>query len=153
MDKISDLQIGKAGEYLVCADLILHGHIAFPSEQGLPYDVVFEWKGKLLKVQVKTTRTSKNIPQRKNPVKGYIFNIKRRGKNNHSRTSNDTCDIFALVALDTKIIGYLPNTNVKETMNFRTEKFRGQYRVEDSGTYLESLTLEMCLDDIRNEVW
>ena len=32
------LQIGKAGEYLVCADLIMKGFIAFPSEQGLPYD-------------------------------------------------------------------------------------------------------------------
>ena len=30
------LQIGKAGEYLVCADLIMKGFIAFPSEQGLP---------------------------------------------------------------------------------------------------------------------
>jgi hypothetical protein len=153
MNNISDLQIGKAGEYLVCADLILQGHIAFPSEQGLPYDVVFDYKDRLYKVQVKTTRTSRNIPQRKNPVKGYIFNIKRRGKGNHSRTTNDSCDMFALVALDTKIIGYLPNTDVKETMNFRTEKFRGTYRVEDSGTYIESLTLEMCLDNLKKEIW
>jgi hypothetical protein len=153
MNNISDLQIGKAGEYLVCADLILQGHIAFPSEQGLPYDVVFDYKDRLYKVQVKTTRTSRNIPQRKNPVKGYIFNIKRRGKGNHSRTTNDSCDMFALVALDTKIIGYLPNTDVKETMNFRAEKFRGTYRVEDSGTYIESLTLEMCLDNLKKEIW
>ena len=32
------LQIGKAGEYLVCADLIMKGFIAFPSEQGLSFD-------------------------------------------------------------------------------------------------------------------
>lgn len=143
--EINDLQIGKAGEYLVCADLILQGHIAFPSEQGLPYDVVFDYQGKIFKVQVKTTRTSKDIPQRKIPVKGYIFNIKRRGKGNKSRTSESTCDLFALVALDTKIIGYLPNKDVRETMNFRCEKFRGTYRVENSGTYLETMTLERCL--------
>ena len=49
------LQIGKAGEYLVCADLIMKGFIAFPSEQGLPYDVLLDNGKKLLKVQVKTT--------------------------------------------------------------------------------------------------
>ena len=38
----SELQTGKEGEYLVCADLILKGLIAFPSEQGLPYDVVVD---------------------------------------------------------------------------------------------------------------
>ena len=37
---IGHLECGKAGEYLVCADLILKGYIAYPSEQGLPYDVV-----------------------------------------------------------------------------------------------------------------
>lgn len=156
MENINDLQIGKAGEYLVCADLILQGHIAFPSEQGLPYDVVFDYKGRLFKVQVKTTRTNKDIPQRKIPVKGYIFNIKRCGKRNQSRTTNDSCDLFALVALDTKTIGYLPNTDVKETMNFRCEKFRGKYRDENidtipTGRYLEDFTLEQCLKAL--EIW
>ena len=142
--EINDLQIGKAGEYLVCADLILKGHIAYPSEQGLPYDVVFDKGGKLFRVQVKTTRSPRNM-QRVNPVRGYIFNIKRRGKGGRKSTSKYTCDLFALVALDTRVIGYLPNTDVRETMNFRSEEFRGTYRVEKSGTYLEELTLEKCL--------
>jgi len=43
-----ELQIGKAGEYLVCADLILKGFIAYPSEQGLPYDVFLDIDGKLI---------------------------------------------------------------------------------------------------------
>lgn len=80
-----------------------------------------------------------------NAIEGYIFNIKRRGKGNKKRTSQKTCDIFALVALDEKIIGYLPNKDVRETMIFRCEKFRGTYRVENQGTYLEELTLEKCL--------
>jgi hypothetical protein len=46
------LQIGKAGEYLVCADLILKGFVSFPSEQGLPYDVLLDTGEKLLKIQV-----------------------------------------------------------------------------------------------------
>ncbi len=44
--KLSELAVGKAGEYLVCADLILRGHVAFPSEQGLPYDIVNSKKAK-----------------------------------------------------------------------------------------------------------
>jgi hypothetical protein len=153
MENINDLQIGKAGEYLVCADLILKGFIAFPSEQGLPYDLVFERNNKLYKVQVKTTRKSKNIPQRKTPIPAYIFNIKRRGKHNKPRTSMNTCDIFALVALDSKVIGYLPNKKVKETMNFRCKEFFGKYKDENintrpRGTYLHNLTLDKCLDQI-----
>ena len=56
------LQIGKAGEYLVCADLIMKGFIAFPSEQGLPYDVLLDTGEKLLKVQVKTTEKPRKVP-------------------------------------------------------------------------------------------
>lgn len=138
------LQIGKAGEYIVCADLILNGFVAYPTEQGLPYDVVFDYNGRLFKVQVKTTQSPRNM-QRKIPVKGYIFNIKRCGKRNTKKTSEQSCDIFALVALDTKIVAYLPNKDVRETMNFRCDKFRGQYRVANSGTYFETLTLDRCL--------
>lgn len=144
-DKAFDaLKIGKAGEYIVCADLILKGHIAFPTEQGLPYDVVFDYNGRLFKVQVKTTQSPRNL-HRKNPVQGYVFNIKRCGKRNIKKTTSNSCDIFALVALDTKTVAYLPNKDVRETMNFRCEQFRGKYRVANSGTYFETLTLEKCL--------
>ena len=49
MKVITDLQIGKAGEYLVCADLILNGYVAFLSEQGLPFDIVLDYNNKLYK--------------------------------------------------------------------------------------------------------
>jgi hypothetical protein len=147
---IDDLQIGKAGEYLVCADLITKGYVAYPSEQGLPYDVVMDFNGRLIKIQVKTTRGLRNVPQRKIPVNAYIFNIKRRGKNNSNRHTSTSCDLFALVALDTKEIGYLPNREVKDTMNFRCGRLRGNYKDENinttpTGKYLEDLTLENCL--------
>jgi hypothetical protein len=147
---VDDLQCGKAGEYLVCADLIIKGFVAYPSEQGLPYDVVMDYNGKLLKVQVKTTRGLRNLPQRKIPVNCYIFNIKRRGKGNKQRTTENTCDLFALVALDTKEIGYMLNKDVKETMNFRATGLNGKYRDENIngqkiGRYLSDFKLEDCL--------
>ena len=122
MDVLEDLQIGKAGEYLVCANLILSGYVAYPSEQGLPYDVVMDFNGRLIKIQVKTTRGWRNIPQRKTPISAYVFNVKRRGKLNGNRHTKESCDVFALVALDTMEIGYLPNKDVKGTMNFRCKE-------------------------------
>ena len=50
-----ELQIGKAGEHLVCFDLIIQGYNAFLADQGLPFDILIERRGKLLKVQVRST--------------------------------------------------------------------------------------------------
>lgn len=147
---IGDLQIGKAGEYLVCADLILKGYVAYPSEQGLPYDVVLDTGDRLVKVQVKTTRTHKQTPQRVNNHNTYAFNVKRRGKKNRELHTATSCDLFALVALDERVVGYLPNADVRQTMFFRVEGLRGSYRDENidtpvRGRYLTDLKLEDAL--------
>jgi hypothetical protein len=133
MNEINDLQIGKAGEYLVCADLILNGYIAFLSEQGLPFDIVLNINGKLLKIQVKTTRKAKHIPQRKTDIPAYIFHIGNNGKMNRRKKYDvNQVDIFALVALDTKRIAYLPYFNTQTTMNFRVPELKGKYHDEQA---------------------
>ena len=121
------LQIGKAGEYLVCADLIMKGFIAFPSEQGLPYDILLDTGEKLLKVQVKTTEKARSVQQRKNPIPAYIFSIKRAGSNGKTRYEEKEIDLFALVCLDTMQIGYLTNKEMPTTINIRVDAFRGSY--------------------------
>ena len=121
------LQIGKAGEYLVCADLIMKGFIAFPSEQGLPYDVLLDTGEKLLKVQVKTTEKARLVQQRSNPIPAYIFHIKRAGANGKTRYEEKEIDLFALVCLDTMQIGYLTNKEMPTTINIRVDAFRGSY--------------------------
>ena len=119
--KIDDLQIGKAGEYLVCADLILKGYIAFPAEQGLHYDVVLAVENRLYKIQVKTTRKPIPVPQRVKRTDKYCFNIRRCGKGGrHSYKSGDV-DIFALVSMDTKTIGYIKESEARQTMFFLPE--------------------------------
>lgn len=148
--EINDLQAGKAGEYLVCADLIIKGYVSFPSEQGLPFDVVMEHKGKLIKIQVKTTRGLRALTQRKTATHAYQFNIKRCGKDNKKFRTNYSCDLFALVALDSKEIGYMVNKDVKQTMNFRPITLRGMYKDERTnrvvtGRYLSTFTLEKAL--------
>jgi len=121
------LQIGKAGEYLVCADLILKGFVSFPSEQGLPYDVLLDTGEKLLKVQVKTTEKPRIIPQRDKESYAYIFNIKRCGKNGKNKYQTNEIDLFALVCIDTKKIGYLISKEMPETINIRVDSLKGNY--------------------------
>ena len=117
------LQIGKAGEYLVCADLIMKGFIAFPSEQGLPYDVLLDNGDKLLKVQVKTTEKQRLITQeRANPIPVYSFNIKRAGNGGKTRYGLNEIDLFALVCLDTMSIGYLKNNEMPTTINILQQR-------------------------------
>lgn len=124
-----ELQLGKAGEYLVCADLILKGFVAFPSEQGLPYDVLLDTGNKLMRIQVKTTAGVRSIPQRNKESKAYIFGIKLRGKN-RDKINND-CDLFALVCLDTMKIGYVTGADMPSTINIRSDELRGSYYDED----------------------
>jgi hypothetical protein len=127
MITISDMDAGKAGEYIVCADLILAGVTAFPSDQALPFDVVADVNGRLIKIQVKTTRGPRQVPQRIACISSYLFNIKQHGKNKSRIYQAGDVDIFALVALDTKEIGYIPALEVKQTMCFRCPHLESQY--------------------------
>ena len=140
------LQIGKAGEYLVCADLIMKGFIAFPSEQGLPYDVLLDNGNKLLRVQVKTTEKPRFIPQRNVDTKAYIFNVKRAGKKGKTRYSENEIDLFALVCLDTMKIGYVKNIDMPETINLRVDSERGNYH-DEKGVK----DYEMCLKEYKTD--
>jgi hypothetical protein len=149
MENVSDLQLGKAGEYLVCAELILKGYIAFPSEQGLPYDVVADSLGKLIRIQVKTTEKYRASPQRKYYSPSYLFQCRRCGKGGRRSYNDSDFDIMAFVCLQEKIIGYVPIYNVKQTMHFRTKDF--VYKTKnDVGRYIEDFTFEKALNDLQN---
>ena len=126
------LQIGKAGEYLVCADLIVKGFVAYPSEQGLPYDVVLDNGKKLLKVQVKTTSKPRVVPQRKKETKGYVFDIKRTGNGNSKEMKDGDADLLALVCLDTRNVGYLDKSSIRQMVTYRVDALRGTY-YDESG--------------------
>jgi hypothetical protein len=101
------LELGKAAEHLVVADLLLSGHRAYLTDQGLPYDVVFDHNGKLLRVQVKCSCTAKGLPHRPGSAPSYCYHIRRVGKGGKRRIGNDEFDLLALVALDIRKIVYL----------------------------------------------
>jgi len=103
------LEIGKAAEHLVCADLIIQGYRAFLSDQGLPYDAVVDINGRLIRLQIKAACFPRNVNAAgKNERIAYNFSVRRRGKEGQSRLTNSDCDIVALVALDIKTIAYFP---------------------------------------------
>jgi len=103
-----DLEVGKAAEHLVCADLIMSGYRAFLSDQGLPYDILVDVDGALLRVQVKSTRKPKNHDPRTRATPGYFFHLRRSGKGGRRRYPENAFDLYALVALDRQAIAYLP---------------------------------------------
>lgn len=111
------LEVGKAAEYLVCVEAILNGWRAFPSDQGLPYDIVIDDAGKLLRVQVRSTVRARNISGRGRPPRlAYSFSVRRRGKGGLKRLTNDQCDLVALVALDVRTVAWMPVGQVGSTV-------------------------------------
>lgn len=111
MMQVSDLELGKAAEHLVVADLILQGYRAYLSDQGLPYDVVVDLHGTLLRIQVKATREQRPVPQRAAFTPGYLFHVRRAGKGGLRRYSQGEFDILAFVALDIRKIAYMHFTD------------------------------------------
>lgn len=117
-----ELQQGKAGEHLVCADLILRGYNAFLSDQGLPFDIVVEKEGAIWRVQVKTTKGPANYNHKAHYENGKLYSGRRfiyrfglrRGKGGRQRATLGGVDVFAFVALDTRQIAYV---RVEELIN------------------------------------
>lgn len=140
------LELGKAGEHLVCANLILSGYKAYLSDQGLPYDVIVDINNKLLRIQVKTTLQSTFIPQRRQNYKSYKFHCRRCGKGGRREYSNDELDIVAFVCVKDNLIGYLNIKDVRTTMYFRTKQQK--YFSAKQGIYLEDLSFDKVIKEL-----
>lgn len=100
-----ELQLGKAAEHIVCADLILRGFNAFLSDAGLPYDVVVDLGGELLRIQVKGTK-GLFIHPRNACESGYRFGL-RKGRGMRTRIDPAAVDVFAFVVLDARRVAYV----------------------------------------------
>jgi len=148
-DHLSDLEIGKAAEHLVVADLILSGYRAYLTEQGLPYDVVIDHERTLYRVQVKASREPKKIPQRGAVGTGYLYNVRRAGKGGRRRYADDEFDIVALVAMDIRIVAYLPFQGL-QTVHLRPPGHRISARAERTHT-IDQFPIEGALAAITGK--
>jgi len=140
-----ELSIGRAGQYLVLADLLLKGVEAFETGEGVGYDVVVDLNGKLIKLQVKTTKKKRALAQSSHPI--YFFHIKRAGKNGARFYQVGDFDAFALVALDIRQAFYLPfDESVKANSICIRDKdieYCGQAKGgKKNGLYYQDLTWE-----------
>jgi len=114
------LEVGKAAEHLVCADLIMSGYRAFLSDQGTAYDVVMEDHGRLLRVQVKGTTKYRSVPNRPGSAPSYLFHVRRAGNGSKRLIRPDEFDILALVALDIRQVAYLSlSEKILQTIHLR----------------------------------
>ena len=120
---VTDLQAGEAGEHIVCTDLILSGIDAFQSAQGLPFDVMAMVGNSPVRVQVKTTRKERAVPQRKEYTPAYLFHTRRCGKGGRRSYNESDFDILALVALDIRQVAYIPLEDTKQTIHLNRGKF------------------------------
>lgn len=116
---VTDLAAGAAGEHLVCADLLLQGYRAFLSDQNCPYDVAVDVGGRLIRIQVKSTRQAKAIPQRVGHHPAYMWHVRRAGKGGARNYNDGEFDLLALVALDCRRIAYLPPSSQAQTVHIR----------------------------------
>jgi len=134
----STLDLGMAGEYLVCADLALAGYCAHRTEQHYRYDVILDHDGQLWRVQVKSTqapkesnhkRTASTTPGKpgrpRKPLScRYSFHCERGLPSHKDKTYKEgDFDICALVALDTRQVAYMIFDETPRLVHFRAEQF------------------------------
>ena len=128
MSLSKELQLGKAGEHLVCFDLICQGHNAFLADQGLPYDVLVDVDGVIKRIQVKSCSQVSNYGKSRNV---YRFSL-RSAKGANRAIKADKVDYVAFVFLDIKKVQYISsenitcqNGNLKQCIDFRLERTNG----------------------------
>lgn len=132
-----EMQIGKIGEHLVCADLLKQGYISYLSDAGLNYDALLEYNNKIYRIQVKSTQklisTSKSINL-------YRFGLKV-GKRSIKRSEKYSSDIFAFVAIDINKIAYMTRDELfnkdgllKIMMEFKTKTVKYNNYIYPNGT-------------------
>lgn len=150
------IEVGTAGEHLVCADLILQGHRAFMSGAGLPFDIVAEVDGLLIKIAVKSTRKLIQRPAREGNRVCYHFSVTRprkvQGGKTDARPYNSAdVDIVALCALDVRRVAYCHFSECATCMHFDPigspvrEMYKGKIPGRDRKTF-ETFTFIRALE-------
>lgn len=138
---------GRAGEHLVCADILSRGHECFIAEGRLPYDVVADIGGHVVRIQVKTTAGIKSCPQRKNNTPVYMWNARKFGKGSrHSYSVTDT-DLVAYVALDRRIIAYRTSERIAQSTVLRIAEYRDVYQAKTGG-FVEDFPFEKAIKEL-----
>lgn len=154
------MNIGTAGEHLVCADLLLRGYRAYMVAAGSTYDVVADIDGRLFRIAVKSTLCARERPKREGSRVCYQFAVTRArrlssGKTDARRYSPEDVDIVALVAIDIKSICYVSMSICKSVMHIDTPAAeRGKNKFGPKGLFrrkrFEDFTLEFAINPLAH---
>lgn len=152
------MEIGTAGEMLVCVDLLLAGHKAFLSSQGLSYDVVAEINGRLIRVAVKSCQRATARPEREGGRVCYQYRIYRGSQNAKRKSAPYTrlqCDLLALAALDVRSVAYIFAPSGVWLTAMHIDPPGSEYGGRSRGGYRrkrwEDFTLERALSGLATE--
>lgn len=127
---ISDnLEKGKCGEYFALYELIKQGYIAFPSDQGLPYDILVDCDGVVLRGQVKTTKGHSDYGKSMSCLR---FGT-RNGKGTLSNANTKSCDFYAFVSIDDKVAAFFHVSELQSKKNQGSVKQTIDMRSRSSG--------------------
>ena len=142
------MEVGRAGEYLVMADLLLNGWVAYPTSQGVPYDIAVDIGDRVIRVQVKSTKMPKTPASLNRGTPLYLFHTRRAGKGGRRRYSADDFDVLALVALDRRLIAYYALADCRnDSIAIRVPGLRyGEGGVKCR--YFEDAAFEFALDSV-----
>lgn len=138
------LDIGRAGEYITIADLIMQGEKCYLTDQGLNYDIVVDREGEIYRGQIKTTENMRVIREGANPV--YFFHLRRAGKNGKREYQEGEFEFYALVALDIRKVFYVKFDEVATSsvcIRDREVEYEAQAKGgKKNGLYYQDLTWE-----------
>lgn len=109
-----ELQLGKVGEYLVCADLIASGYNAFLADQGSPFDIIVVTGSGIKRIQVRSTYGLKDYTITKNV---YRFRL-RTGRESKEVARKCEVDYYAFVSISNQKIAYI---NVNDLTNVKND--------------------------------
>ena len=137
--------VGRAGEFLVCAELAIAGYECFLAEGRLPYDVIADVGGQIVRIQVKTTSGVKPCPQRKNYTPVYAFQARRVGKMQRKGYEPGQADLVAYVALDRRVIAFMPAEKIAQATTLRLREFEAIYACK-TGMFIEDFPLQAALE-------
>lgn len=137
---------GSAAEHLVCADLLLRGYSASIAAHGMPYDVLVEVDGLVLRVEVKSSQFVKTVTRKhRSDVRVYEFSFgKSANERGYRRHAPGQFDLAAIVATDLRVIGYLPASLAKTSVHVAAP---GQERT--CRRAWEELTLDAALAAVK----
>lgn len=151
------LDAGTAGEHIACAELLIAGHRAFLAPAGCPYDVLADIGGRFYRVAVKSTAKPRQRTGRNGSREKYLFSV-CRGRSGRATKGTQPykatdVDLVALIALDTKLVGWLALKNCPSCIDIEaphgapgTNNFgpRGKRSRE-----FDELTLASALEDFH----